>query len=98
MQDELDAAGLPVQVVIHGVNQSGFEAGNDAVTQGRDVPWLQDTVAEDVWTSWGVTFRDVIILDEENFPIAVYNLSTHSLFDPGNYAELKALFEAATMD
>jgi hypothetical protein len=98
MQDDLDALGLPVQVVIHGVNQTGFESGNDDVTVGRDIPWLQDTPTENVWASWAVGYRDVIILDEDNVPIAVYNLSINNLLLTAKYDELKALFTAATMD
>jgi hypothetical protein len=95
MQDELDAMGLPTQIVIHGINEVGHETGNPLITQNRDLPWLQDTVTEDVWTAWGITFRDVVILDENNVPIAVYNLTLNDLNDPLKYAELKALFEAA---
>ncbi len=98
MQDELDAAGLPVAVVILGINEVGHETGNPNITAGRDLPWLQDTIAAQVWSSWGVTFRDVIILDEQNVPYASYNLTTHDLADPANYAELMSLFTAAASD
>ncbi len=83
-------------VHILGVNEIGQESGNAAMTAGRDLPWLQDVPAADVWKSWNVTFRDVVILDQENFPIAVYNLTIHDLGDANNYAELKALFVAAS--
>ncbi|MSP25238.1 MAG: hypothetical protein EXR75_08750 [Myxococcales bacterium] len=97
MQDELTSLGLPVDVDIVGVNESGLEAGNPSITAGRDLPWLQDTLATLVWKSWNVTFRDVILLDEENFPIAVYNLTDHDLSDPEKYQALKKLFtDAAT--
>ena len=98
MQDELDAMGLPTQIVIHGINEVGHETGNPFITENRDLPWLQDTVTEDVWTTWAITFRDVVILDENNVPIAVYNLTLNNLSDPLKYAELKALFEAAATD
>lgn len=98
MQQELDAAGLPVPVVILGVNGVGFETGNAAVTADRDIPWLQDMASVDVWSTWDVTYRDVVILDEENEPYAVFNLSLHDLGDPSEYAALMALFEAAATD
>jgi hypothetical protein len=98
LQDDLDALGLPVAVHILGVNDIGQESGNTSMTAGRDLPWLQDVPAASVWQSWNVTFRDVVILDEKNFPIAVYNLTVHDLGDPKNYAELKALLVAATKD
>ena len=60
-----------------------------------DLPLLQDTKTENVWSSWGVTFRDVVILDEANECYAIYNLTTNNLSDSDNAAELEALFESA---
>lgn len=91
MQNELDAAGLPTEVQILGVNAVGLEAGNAAVCTNRDLPWLQDVPDQGVWASWGVVWRDVWILDTENMPVAVYNLTGHDLADAGNYAELKQM-------
>ncbi|MBK6517440.1 MAG: hypothetical protein IPM79_10550 [Polyangiaceae bacterium] len=93
MQDELDAAGL--DVVIFGVNGVGHESGNANVTLGRDLGWLQETAEEPVWTDWAITYRDVVILDENNEVVAIYNLTQHNLADSTNYAELYGLFEAA---
>lgn len=98
MQQELNAASLPVEVVIVGVNAAGYEAGNVAVTASRDLPWLQDTPAEQVWASWDVAYRDVIILDENNEVYATFNLSQHDLGDPNEFAALKTLFESAATD
>ena len=78
---------------ILGVNQIGAESGNDANCTDRDVPWLQDTAAEQTWVLWAVAYRDVVILDKNNVPVAVYNLTLHDLGDPASYAELKALLE-----
>ena len=95
MQKELDAMGLPVTVGILGVNGSGKESGNAAACEGRDIPWLQETPDEPVWGPWQVAYRDVVVLDADNLPHAVYNLTTHDLWDPANYEELKALLVAA---
>lgn len=70
----------------------GFESGNATFCEGRDLPWIQNTAELDVWTVWGGGYRDVLILDEENVPAAVYNLTTHDLADAANYAELIQLF------
>jgi len=48
-----------------------------------------------VWNTWSVGYRDVIILDEQNEVIEVFNLTTHNLMDPAEYAALKALLVAA---
>jgi hypothetical protein len=89
MQDELGTGR------ILGVNAVGSEAGNDAICTGRDLPWLQDTADQHVWSQWQVTYRDVIVLDEDNGRIEVYNLTDHDLSDPANYAALLALLLAA---
>jgi hypothetical protein len=91
MQNELDAAGLPVEVQILGSNAIGFEAGNASVCMNRDLPWLQDVPGQNVWVTWNVAFRDVVILDTDNVPVGVYNLSAHNLADPNNFATLKQM-------
>jgi hypothetical protein len=93
MHDDLAAAGLDVAIL--GINQAGYESGNRLACQGRDIPWLQETVDAPVWSEWGITFRDVVILDGDNVVIGVYNLTEHDLQDPADYAELYAMFEAA---
>ena len=80
---------------IIGVNQAGFESGNDTFTDGRDLPWLQEDAGASVWEEWDVTYRDVWILDGENKPIDVYNLTDNDLEDPANYDALRALFVEA---
>jgi hypothetical protein len=91
MQPEIDDLGLPVEVRILGVNEEGHESGNAVNCEGRVIPWLQDTSEEDVWHEWDVTFRDVVILDPDNVPVAAYNLSIHDLSVPANYDSLKSL-------
>jgi hypothetical protein len=91
MQDEI---GLDAAHIL-GVNGAGYESGNDVTCQGRDIPWLQDTVAEHMWTQWGITYRDVLILNRANEPVGVYNLTTYDLADPANYATLRDMILAA---
>ena len=86
--------GLPVAVHILGVNQTGQEGSNAAACQGKDIPWLQEVPTELVWSSWKVTYRDVVILDEKNQTAAIYNLSAHNLADSTAYHELKAMLTA----
>ena len=93
MQTEIDGAGLPLDVQILGVNAMGLESGNAAVTMNRTLPWLQDTTDQHVWETWGVVWRDVWILDTENVPVAVCNLSEHNLGEPEKYAALKGMLE-----
>lgn len=93
MQAELDAANLPIQIEILGVNAIGLESGNAAITMDRTLPWLQDTEDQKAWESWGVVWRDIWILDPDNVPVAVYNVTQHNLGDPTQYAELKGMLE-----
>jgi hypothetical protein len=79
----------------HGVNAVGHESGNAAMCAGRVLAWLQDQPADNVWGDWAVTQRDCVILDPLGRVFAIYNLTTHDLSVPTNYAELKALFLAA---
>lgn len=91
MQAEIDALGLDTPVSILGVNAVGAESSNDAMCQGRRIPWLQDTVESDVWGSWNVTYRDVVVLDRHNGFVTAYNLTIHDLGNPDYYAELKKI-------
>ena len=70
-------------------------SGNAIACTDRDIPWLQDSLDEQVWTQWQVTYRDVIILDENNELIGVYNLTEHNLADASSYDELKLMLETA---
>ena len=76
---------------ILGVNQVGQESGNTLACDGRDIPWLQETLTELVWVPWAVTYRDVVILDGENKKVGVFNLTTGDLGIPAHYDSLRAL-------
>jgi hypothetical protein len=99
MQKELDAApgaADSVPIAILGVNESGYQSGNESMCAGRSIPWLQDTPQEDVWFGkWKPSLDDVVVLDAENRKLAVYGLASHSLADPANYNYLKNLLRQA---
>jgi hypothetical protein len=65
------------------------------VCQGRTLPWLQDTPTVNVWGSWRVTWRDVVVLDADNKIVRVYNLTDNDLHDPAKYAELRGILLSA---
>ncbi|MDJ0522490.1 MAG: hypothetical protein QNJ90_10520 [Planctomycetota bacterium] len=52
-------------------------------------------VAVDAWTAWGATLRDVVILDDQNRVLDVFNLNTNSLLEQANYDALKSVLVAA---
>ena len=78
-------------VNILGVNAAGQESEDSLMTTGRTLPWLDDNAQSNVWGSWNVTWRDVVMLNSRNEKIAVYNLTEHDLAVPANYDSLKAM-------
>lgn len=78
-------------IQILGVNQVGEEAANALICDGRDIPWLQETMTELAWIPWVVTWRDVVILDEANQDVARFNLTEKPLSIQSNYMELRLL-------
>ena len=95
IQTELAVEGLAIPVQILGVNPFAAASGNDAMCSGRALPWLQETDADDVWGEWAVTYRDVVILNADNIPVDVYNLTTNDLSVEANREVLKQKLRAA---
>ncbi len=92
MQNELALDHPTLDISILGINEVGYEAGNSSITNGRDLPWLQDTVDWNVWGTWAPTYRDVIVLDGNNEVYTVFNLTSNTLATPANYDALKQIF------
>lgn len=98
MQIDLRAGYPDLDIEIVGVNDRGTGSilGNEGMTEGRDLPWLQDVEnssdGQSVWEAWEVTERDVMILDANNVMAGLYNLTENDLEDPVNYGELQDLF------
>ena len=96
MQNDSALAGLAREVHILGVNGIGHQADNATICAGRTLPWLQDVPGVDVWTSWQVAYRDVIILNADNEITAVFNLTDQDLGDPTHYDALRDLLVQST--
>ena len=102
MQQELQSSYPALRIQLLGVNERGQEPGNPSATAGRTLPWLQDVDANsdgksDVFTSWQVALRDVVILDGSNAKVNVYNLNSHDLANAANYATLRGMLVDAAM-
>ncbi len=80
---------------ILGVNRDDLADGNPGMVAGRTLPWLQDTTSQDVWDSWKVTWRDVVVLDSRNVKLTVYNLTDHDLEDSTAFNTLKQILLTA---
>ena len=87
------AEGHEVQLLA--INESGY-SGLEGMSGLGDVPVLQDTTAVDVWETWDVTFRDVVILDTDNRKVRSFNLTENDLRVSANYAALKSILIAST--
>ncbi len=69
----------------------GHESGNEEFCSGRDLPWAQDDGA--VWDAWGVTYRDVVILDRDGNFHTVFNVTDNDLSLDENYWGLVTTLE-----
>lgn len=84
-----------LDIQIFGINEFGYEAGNELIPDVSDLPWLQDVDengdgVSDVWTTqWNVVYRDVVIVDQNNMKLGAFNVTEHNLADAENYATLK---------
>ena len=87
--DEQSETKFPIAII--GLNAVGFNT-KDSFIEGRTLPWLLDTKTERVWETWRAEYRDLIILDEENYPIAIYNLSETDLNNSDSFNEVYESF------
>lgn len=68
------------------------------MTDGRDLPWLQDTNKVNAQASWGAAYRDVVILDAWNRPLEpAYNLTSNDLSIEANRNALKKRLRQAAV-
>ena len=81
-------------MVLIAVNEVGHESGLATMGGLGDLPLLQDTTGVAAWTAWDVTYRDVVLLDGDNYEVGVFNLTTYDLGDPTNYQALSDLITA----
>ncbi|MBI2927068.1 MAG: hypothetical protein HYY24_15340 [Verrucomicrobia bacterium] len=95
IQAELRTANPDFNIELLGVNWDPQPSFNAQMTSGRTLPWLQDTLAVPVKTSWGATYRDVRILDAQNRLQGVFNLTDNDLASEANRTTLKQLLLAA---
>ncbi len=85
---------LPVDIL--GVNETG-SSPDARMFSFKVQSWLRDTATANVQTSWGASYRDVVILDPLNNKIESYNLTTYPLTTEANRTALKRkLITAAT--
>ena len=89
MQDELNNEYPNLNITLIGVNEDGFNSGNSSVSSVSSLPLINDNSTDQIWNTWGVTFRDVVILNEDNQIVGSFNLTSNSLSNSANYDSLK---------
>lgn len=101
MQEELLSSDPGLQIQFFAINEIGFESRNDAAASGKDLPLLQDVDDDgdgqsDVWTSWDINYRDVVVVDANGEVFDTFNLTINNLANEDTYDELKEIvLEAA---
>jgi hypothetical protein len=75
---EAIAEELGFEIPIVGLNAAGLQDANPVITDGRDLPWLQDT-SGDVWDAWRAEWRDIFVLDADGVIIDHRNLTAFDL-------------------
>lgn len=97
MQNELRETYPLLKIELIGINEHQQEGGNASATNGRDIPWLQDidnngnSLPDKSVDLWGMSFRDVVVLNGANEKVAKMNLNVDDLANSGNYNGLKEL-------
>jgi hypothetical protein len=81
-------------VVIVGLNHAEHGAANAEMCDGRDLPWLQDTADDNVWSDYDAVWRDLMVTDRDGNLVGSVNLTDHDLAAPGNYDALLDELEA----
>ncbi len=99
MQQEFARHFPSLKIQIVGINEIRQDSGNADMTNGRNLPWLQDVDVNpsngvsDVWyDSWNVEYRDVIVVDRAGNEVGRYNLTSNSLGVETNYATMRQMF------
>ncbi len=90
MQAMLHADYPEGEISILGIDGFGSVV-NQAVFSDIDLPWLQDIGEESLWNGWEVTYRDVIIYNQDGIRAGVFNLTEHNLQDPDEFVALTEL-------
>jgi thiol-disulfide isomerase/thioredoxin len=93
LQAELDEQYGAGAVQIFGVNAAGYESGIPDITEGNSLPLLQDVDSVDAWDAWYSEWRDLVVVDEDNAWVGLFNLTSHDLADAGNLTDLRAMIE-----
>lgn len=78
-----------------GVNRADGADDATLATAEHSIALLQDDEEQDVWGSWEVEWRDLVVLDAENRVVGVMNLTEYDLGEEENVQRVRELVAEA---
>lgn len=76
LRDELQSD----MVEILAVNEIGYDNFEYVDTVSSQLPWVQDVEEVNAWDLWEITYRDLVILDQDNIFLTTYNLTDNPMW------------------
>ena len=67
-------------VEILAVNEIGYDNFEYVDTVSSQLPWIQDVEEVNAWELWEITYRDLVILDQDNIFLTTYNLTDNPMW------------------
>lgn len=100
MGAELAAASPSVPITLLGINEVGRESANGDITEGVDMPWLQDTTEVDVFGTWPPDrLRELKIVGPGGEVVRTFDLNDEDPDEAEHYDAIKqALLDAAASE
>ena len=66
MQTEINQAGYSGKIALFSINNKNKSTHNSAgYCEGKTIPYLQDTNAENVYGSWNASKDEIVLLDKQ---------------------------------
>lgn len=99
MVADVNSENPEVPITILGINMRGRESGNTTITDGVDMPWLQDTGQVNIFSQWPPdAIRELKIVGRDGVEVATFDLNTDDPRDEEPYANIReALLNATTL-
>ena len=80
MHEELREELQTDSVEILAVNEIGYDNFEYVTTVSSQLPWVQDVEEVNAWELWEITYRDLVILDQDNIFLTTYNLTDNPMW------------------
>ena len=71
----LDYLSSDIDIYVMGIGQNNNTPVDD-MTANNNLPWVKDNSENNIWSAWGVSNRDLFIMDMNNRIVKVINLTS----------------------